>query len=213
MRIILLGPPGAGKGTQAKMLKERFGIPQVSTGDILRKAAQDDTELGRQAKILMDAGKLVRDDTVIGVIRGRIAQEDCRNGFVLDGFPRTIVQAEKLLDTLEDMDLSIDAVVDFVVDSQALTNRLTGRRTCSDCGAMYHETSRPPKVRGVCDACGASLYQREDDKEETIKKRLEIYQSETAQLKEFYQKQGNLKTIQGGGSAEEVFSRVCSMVA
>ncbi len=212
MRIILLGPPGAGKGTQAKMLKERFGIPQVSTGDILRKAAQDNTELGRQAKILMDAGKLVQDDTVIGVIRGRIAQEDCRNGFVLDGFPRTIVQAEKLMDTLEDMDLSIDAVIDFVVDSQALINRLTGRRTCSDCGAMYHETSRPPKVRGVCDVCGASLYQREDDKEETIKKRLEVYQSETAPLKEFYQKQGNLKTIQGGGSAEEVFSRVCSMV-
>ncbi len=212
MRIILLGPPGAGKGTQAKMLKERFGIPQVSTGDILRKAAQDNTELGRQAKILMDAGKLVQDDTVIGVIRGRIAQEDCRNGFVLDGFPRTIVQAEKLMDTLEDMDLSIDAVVDFVVDSQALINRLTGRRTCSDCGAMYHETSRPPKVRGVCDVCGASLYQREDDKEETIKKRLEVYQSETAPLKEFYQKHGNLRTIQGGGSAEEVFSRVCSKV-
>ncbi len=212
MRIILLGPPGAGKGTQAKMLKERFGIPQVSTGDILRKAAQDNTELGRQAKILMDAGKLVQDDTVIGVIRGRIAQEDCRNGFVLDGFPRTIVQAEKLMDTLEDMDLSIDAVIDFVVDSQALINRLTGRRTCSDCGAMYHETSRPPKVRGVCDVCGASLYQREDDKEETIKKRLEVYQSETAPLKEFYQKHGNLRTIQGGGSADEVFSRVCSMV-
>ena len=212
MRIILLGPPGAGKGTQAKMLKERFGIPQVSTGDILRKAAQDNTELGRQAKVLMDAGKLVQDDTVIGVIRGRIAQEDCRNGFVLDGFPRTIVQAEKLMDTLEDMDLSIDAVVDFVVDSQALINRLTGRRTCSDCGAMYHETSRPPKVRGVCDVCGASLYQREDDKEETIKKRLEVYQSETAPLKEFYQKHGNLRTIQGGGSADEVFSRVCSMV-
>ena len=212
MRIILLGPPGAGKGTQAKMLKERFGIPQVSTGDILRKAAQDNTELGRQAKVLMDAGKLVQDDTVIGVIKGRIAQEDCWNGFVLDGFPRTIVQAEKLVDTLEDMDLSIDAVVDFAVDSQVLINRLTGRRTCSDCGAMYHKTSRPPKVRDVCDVCGASLYQREDDKEETIKKRLEVYQSETAPLKEFYQKQGNLKTIQGGGSAEEVFSRVCSMV-
>tara|TARA_B100000959_G_scaffold262974_1_gene301882 strand:- start:57 stop:698 length:642 start_codon:yes stop_codon:yes gene_type:complete len=212
MRIILLGPPGAGKGTQAKMLKERFGIPQVSTGDILRKAAQDNTELGRQARTLMDAGKLVQDDTVIGVIRERIAQEDCRNGFVLDGFPRTIVQAEKLVDTLKDMDLSIDAVVDFVVDSQALINRLTGRRTCSDCGAMYHETSRPPKVGNVCDVCGASLYQREDDKKETIKKRLEVYQSETAPLKEFYRKQGSLKTIQGRGSAEEVFSRVCSMV-
>ena len=212
MRIILLGPPGAGKGTQAKMLKERFGIPQVSTGDILRKAAQDNTELGRQAKILMDAGKLVQDDTVIGVIRGRIAQEDCRNGFVLDGFPRTIVQAEKLMDTLKDMNLSVDAVVDFVVDGQALVKRLTGRRTCSDCGAMYHETSRPPKIGDICDACGAPLYQREDDKEETIKRRLEVYRSETAPLKEFYRKQGNLKTIQGHGSAEEVFSRVCSMV-
>ena len=212
MRIILLGPPGAGKGTQAKMLGERFGIPQISTGDILRKAAQDNTKLGRQAKTLMDAGKLVQDDTVIGVIRERIAQEDCRNGFVLDGFPRTIVQAEKLVDTLKDMDLSIDAVVDFVVDSQVLINRLTGRRTCSDCGAMYHETSRPPRIRNVCDVCGASLYQREDDKEETIKKRLEVYQNETAPLKEFYRKQGNLKTAQGCGSVEEVFSRVCSMV-
>ncbi len=212
MRIILLGPPGAGKGTQAKMLKERFGIPQISTGDILRKAAQDNTKLGRQAKTLMDAGKLVQDDTVIGVIRERIAQEDCRNGFVLDGFPRTIVQAEKLVDTLKDMDLSIDAVVDFVVDSQVLINRLTGRRTCSDCGAMYHETSRPPRIRTVCDVCGASLYQREDDKEETIKKRLEVYQNETAPLKEFYRKQGNLKTTQGCGSVEEIFSRVCSML-
>ena len=212
MRIILLGPPGAGKGTQAKMLKERFGIPQISTGDILRKAAQDNTKLGRQAKTLMDAGKLVQDDTVIGVIRERIAQEDCRNGFVLDGFPRTIVQAEKLVDTLKDMDLSIDAVVDFVVDSQVLINRLTGRRTCSDCGAMYHKTSRPPRIRNVCDVCGASLYQREDDKEETIKKRLEVYQNETAPLKEFYRKQGNLKTTQGCGSVEEIFSRVCSMV-
>jgi adenylate kinase len=212
MRIILLGPPGAGKGTQAKMLKERFGIPQVSTGDILRKAAQDNTELGKQAKTLMDAGKLVQDDTVIGVIRERIAQEDCRSGFVLDGFPRTIVQAEKLMDTLKDMDLSIDAVVDFVVDSQVLINRLTGRRTCSDCGAMYHETSRPSKTRNVCDVCGAPLYQREDDKEETIKKRLEVYQNETAPLKEFYRKQGNLKTAQGCGSVEEIFSRVCSIV-
>jgi len=154
----------------------------------------------------------VQDDTVIGVISERIAQKDCRNGFVLDGFPRTIVQAEKLMGTLEDMSLSIDAVVDFVVDSQALINRLTGRRTCSDCGAMYHETSRPPKIRNVCDVCGASLYQREDDKEETIKKRLEVYQNETAPLKEFYRKQGNLKTVQGCGSVGEIFLQVCSVI-
>lgn len=213
MRFILLGPPGAGKGTQAKMLKEKFKIPQISTGDILRKAVQDNTELGQQAKTFMDAGKLVQDDIVIDLIRERIVEEDCRSGFILDGFPRTIVQAEKLTETLKDMDLSIDAVIDFVVDDQELINRLTGRYTCSDCGAMYHATSRPPKEKGVCDGCGGALYQREDDKEETIKKRLEVYQNETAPLKEFYQKQGNLKTAQGYGSVEEIFSRVCSMVS
>ena len=212
MRLIRPGPPGAGKGTQAKMLEEKFGRPQISTGDILRKSVKDGTELGKQAKLLMNAGRLVRDDIVIGLIRERLVEEDCENGFILDGFPRTIVQAEKLAETLRDMDLSIDAVIDFHVDTDELVNRLTGRSTCSACGAMFHKISRTPIEVGICDECGGSLYQRDDDKEETIKKRLEVYQKETAPLKEFYRKHGNLKTAQGYGTAGEVFSRVCGMV-
>jgi len=213
MRLILLGPPGAGKGTQAKMLMEKFQIPQVSTGDILRKAVQEGAELGKQAKICMDAGKLVQDDIVIGLIKERIVEADCKGGFILDGFPRTIIQAEKLTETLKEMSLSMDAVVDFEVDNEELVNRLTGRGTCADCGAMFHKTSRPPAKSGICDGCGGALYQREDDKEETIKKRLEVYQDETAPLKEFYRKQGNLKTAQGYGTVEEIFSRICAMVS
>jgi adenylate kinase len=213
MRLILLGPPGAGKGTQAKMLMEKFQIPQVSTGDILRKAVQEGAELGKQAKICMDAGKLVQDDIVIGLIKERIVEADCKGGFILDGFPRTIIQAEKLTETLKEMSLSMDAVVVFEVDNEDLVNRLTGRGTCADCGAMFHKTSRPPAKSGICDGCGGALYQREDDKEETIKKRLEVYQDETAPLKEFYRKQGNLKTAQGYGTVEEIFSRVCAMVS
>ena len=213
MRLILLGPPGAGKGTQAKMFKARFRKPQISTGDILRKSAQEGTELGQQAKVYMNAGKLVQDDIVVGLIRERIVEEDCQGGFILDGFPRTIVQAEKLTETLKDMGLSIDTVIDLEVDTDELVNRLTGRSTCSDCGTMFHKVSRPPMHIGICDGCGGSLYQRDDDREETIKKRLEVYQAETAPLKEFYRKQGNLKTAQGYGTAEEVFSRVCDMVS
>ena len=213
MRLILLGPPGAGKGTQAKMLDEKFKRPQISTGNILRKSIQDGTELGNRAKVFMNTGRLVQDDVVIGLIRERIVEEDCRAGFILDGFPRTIIQAEKLTETLEAMDLSIDVVVDFEVDSEELVSRLTGRSTCSDCGAMFHRTSCPPLRDGICDSCEGELYQREDDKEETIKKRLDVYEHETAPLKEYYKKQGNLKTVQGCGTVEEIFSRVCAMVS
>jgi len=212
MRLILLGPPGAGKGTQAQMLKEKFRIPQISTGDILRQAVKDDTELGVQAKSFMDSGQLVPDDVVIGLIKARIKQVDCEAGFILDGFPRTIVQAEKLSETLTDMSLAIDTVVDLEVDADEVINRLTGRSTCPDCGTMFHEESRPPKVQGICDGCGGSLAQRQDDNEETILKRLEVYQESTAPLKEFYKKGGNLKTVTARGSAEEIFSRVCEMV-
>ena len=213
MRLILLGPPGAGKGTQAKMLNEKFRRPQISTGNILRKSIQDGTELGNRAKVFMNAGRLVQDDVVVGLIRERIVEEDCRAGFILDGFPRTIIQAEKLTETLEEMDLSIDVVVDFEVDSEELVSRLTGRSTCSDCGAMFHRTSCPPLRDGICDSCEGELYQREDDKEETIKKRLEVYKKETAPLKGYYRKQGNSKTAQGYGTIEEIFSRVCAMVS
>ena len=213
MRLILLGPPGAGKGTQAKMLDEKFRRPQVSTGNILRKSIQNGTEIGNRAKIFMDAGKLVPDDVVIGLIKERIVEEDCRAGFILDGFPRTIVQAERLTETLDEMDLSIDVVVDIEVEGEELVGRLTGRSTCIDCGAMFHQMSRPPLKASVCDSCEGELCQREDDKEDTIKKRLEVYEQETAPLKEYYRKQGNLKTVQGSGSVEDVFSRVCAVVS
>jgi adenylate kinase len=213
MRLILLGPPGAGKGTQAKMLSERFGIPQISTGDILRKAVSNNTKLGKQAKVVMDDGQLVPDEIVIGLIKEKIREEDCSRGFILDGFPRTIVQAEKLGETLKEMNLAINTVIDFEVNHQELIERLTGRRSCSNCGAMFHDETRQPKKPGICDGCGHELYQRPDDNRETIIKRLDVYEKETAPLKEFYRKQGNLKSLEGRGSVEEIFSQVCSLVS
>ncbi len=212
MRLILLGPPGAGKGTQAKMLKEKFQIPQVSTGDILRQAVKDNNELGVKASSFMDAGQLVPDDVVIGLIKERIKQVDCDKGFILDGFPRTIVQAEKLSETLTEMGLVIDRVVDLEVNAEEVISRLSRRSTCPDCGGMFHEESCPPKVSGICDGCGGVLAQRQDDNAETILKRLEVYQESTAPLKQFYKKQGNLKAVTARGSVEEIFSRVLEMV-
>ena len=212
MRLILLGPPGAGKGTQAKMLKEKFQIPQISTGDILRQAVKDNTELGVRAKTVMDAGQLVPDNIVIGLIKERIRQEDCKTGFILDGFPRNITQAEKLSETLQDMNLVIDNVIDLEVDEGEVVERLTGRSTCSECGAMFHQVSRPPKVGEICDGCGGKLEQRPDDNKETIEERLKVYSESTAPLKEFYSKQGSLKTVEAKGSVEEIFSRVCEMI-
>ena len=213
MRLILLGPPGSGKGTQANLLQDKFGIPKISTGDILRAAVEDDAELGEQAKIFMDKGELVPDEVVIGLIKKRIVEPDCEEGFILDGFPRTIVQAEKLGETLATMGQDIDSVVDLVVDREELIVRLTGRRTCKNCGAMFHRTTHPPKVDEICDECGGVLYQRPDDNKETIVKRLEIYNNETAPLKEFYRKQGKLKTIQGRGGMDVIFTQLCKMVS
>jgi len=212
MRLILLGPPGAGKGTQAKMLKEKFQIPQISTGDILRQAVKDNTELGARAKTVMDAGQLVPDNIVMGLIKERIRQEDCKTGFILDGFPRNITQAEKLSETLQDMNLAIDNVIDLEVDEGEVVERLTGRSTCSECGAMFHQVSRPPKIDEVCDDCGGKLEQRPDDNKETIEERLKVYSESTAPLKEFYSKQGSLKKVEAKGSVEEIFSRVCEMI-
>jgi adenylate kinase len=212
MRLILLGPPGAGKGTQAKMLKEKFQIPQISTGDILRQAVKENTELGARAKIVMDAGKLIPDDVVINLIKERIRQADCEAGFILDGFPRNITQAEKLSETLVEMDLKIDKVIDLEVSAEEVVNRLTGRSTCPECGDMFHHLSRPPKVSGVCDSCKGKLGQRPDDNRETIRERLKIYIESTAPLKEFYQKQGSLKMVEAKGSVEEIFSNVCEMI-
>ncbi|MEC7641171.1 MAG: adenylate kinase [Nitrospinota bacterium] len=213
MRLILLGPPGAGKGTQGKKLQERFEIPQISTGDILRAAVKNRTPLGEEAKTFMEAGQLVPDEVVVGLIKERIRQEDCAKGYILDGFPRTIVQAEKLSETLENMSQSIDSVIEITLDADELVSRLTGRSTCRGCGAMFHNVSHPPKKSGVCDDCEEQLYQRPDDNEETIRKRMEVYKNETAPVKDFYMKQGNLKTIAGEGTEEEIFIRVCALVS
>jgi len=212
MRLILLGPPGSGKGTQANMLQEKFNIPKISTGDILRAAVEDNTDLGKQAKSFMDKGELVPDEIVIGLIKERIVEPDCEAGYILDGFPRTIVQAEKLGETLVAMDREIDLVVDLEVDPEELLIRLAGRSTCKNCGAMFHQTSHPPKAAGVCDECGGKLYQRNDDNKETIVKRLEVYNKETAPLKDFYREQGKLKSIQGRGGMEDIFSKLCDLV-
>ena len=212
MRLLLIGPPGVGKGTQAKFLVDHFIIPQISSGDMLRNNIRNHTELGNEAQTYMQSGKLVPDTVILNMMEARLRNDDCSNGYILDGFPRTMIQAEKLSETLTDMNLAIDTVVNLEVNADEVINRLTGRSTCPDCGAMFHEESRPPKVQGVCDGCGGSLAQRQDDNKETILKRLEVYQESTAPLKEFYKKQGNLKTVTARGSVEEIFSRVCEMV-
>lgn len=213
MRLILLGPPGSGKGTQANMLQEKFGIPKISTGDILRTAVTENTALGQQAGTFMDRGHLVPDEIVVGLIKERIQGPDCQDGYILDGFPRTIVQAEKLDEMLQSMKQDLDHVVDLEVEQDELLVRLTGRSTCRKCGAMYHKTSHPPKQAGICNECGGELYQREDDNQATILNRLEVYGKETAPLKDYYARKGKLKTAAGHGTISDIFTRVCGLVA
>jgi len=208
MDLIFLGPPGAGKGTQAKMLVERYGIPQVSTGDILRAAVAEGTELGKKAKEYMEAGKLVPDEVVIGIIEERLKQSDCEKGFILDGFPRTVPQAEALDKVLEKMGRKIDHVLTLDVPEEELIRRLTGRRTCKKCGAMYHTIFNPPKVEGVCDKCGGELYQRPDDNEETVRSRLSVYEQQTRPLIDFYEKKGLVRKIDGRGEIKEIFEQI-----
>jgi len=212
VNIIMLGPPGAGKGTQAKMLVERLGIPQISTGDMLRAAVKDGTELGKKAKEYMDAGKLVPDEVVIGIVKERLAQADCERGFILDGFPRTIPQAEALDRVLEELGKRIDYVINVAVPNEELITRLTGRRTCRKCGAMYHVVFNPPREEGRCDKCGGELYQRDDDREETIRQRLEVYQAQTAPLIDYYKKKGVLYDIDGTGSIEDIFQNILKVL-
>ena len=213
MRVILLGPPGAGKGTQSKKLQEKYNIPQISTGDILREAVKDETVLGREAKSYMEAGRLVPDVIVVGLIKERIRRDDCLEGYILDGFPRNLVQAIKLSETLRSMNQDIDSVIEIEVDTQELIERLTGRTTCRRCAAMYHKKAHPPKFKSICDECGGELYQRSDDNRETILRRMQVYENETVPLKKFYEKEGNLKTIPGHGTVEEIFSRMCALVS
>ena len=213
MNIILLGPPGAGKGTQAKMLVDKYEIPQISTGDILRAAVKEGTKLGKEAKSYMDAGKLVPDSVVIGIVEERIQQPDCGKGYMLDGFPRTVPQAEALDEMLNNLSSQIDHVVSIEVDSEELIKRLTGRRTCRECGAGYHVMFDPPEQEGVCGKCGGELYQRDDDNVETVTSRLDVYQSQTLPLIDYYQQQDRVRPIDGVGEIKEIFSRVTQVLS
>ncbi len=212
MRIVLLGAPGAGKGTQAKKLIEKYGIPQISTGDILRKAVADGTPLGKEAKSYMDKGELVPDSVVIGLVKERLQQDDCKKGFILDGFPRNTSQAETLDQVLDEMGMPLQVALSVDVDFDVLMKRLTGRRTCKSCGQMYNIYFSPPQKEGVCDKCGGELYQRDDDKEETIKKRLEVYEAQTAPLIDYYEKKGILKRVNGVGNIDEIFANICAIL-
>jgi adenylate kinase len=208
MDFILLGPPGAGKGTQAKLMVDKWNIPQISTGDILRAAVREGTTLGIEAKGFMDRGELVPDRVVIGIIAERLKEEDAANGFILDGFPRTIPQAEALQQILVGLDRAIDHVISIEVDDEELVTRLTGRRMCKECGDSYHVVFNPSSNEGTCDRCSGELYQRDDDKEETIRQRLTVYSEQTQPLIAHYEQQGNLRRIPGIGSIENIFSRV-----
>jgi adenylate kinase len=210
--MILLGPPGAGKGTQAKKLVEKYGIPQISTGDILREAVKNKTSLGMEAKSYMDKGELVTDEIVVGIIRERLQESDCVKGYILDGFPRTVPQADELKKALGVMGQSIDHVLSIVVPNDELIQRLTGRRTCKECGAGFHIMYKKPKQENVCDQCGGPLIQRDDDKEETIKNRLAVYNEQTEPLIAYYKKDGVLVEIEGTGSIGEIFERVCGVI-
>jgi len=213
MNLILLGPPGAGKGTQAQMIVERYNIPQISTGDILRAAVKEGTDLGKQAKAFMAKGELVPDEVVIGIIDQRLREPDCKTGFILDGFPRTTPQAEALQAILIKIGKSIDHVVNIEVDSEELVRRLTGRRTCKNCGGMFHILFHPPHKEGICDRCGGTLYQREDDREETIRTRLKEYQKQTAPLIRYYQDKQLLRLIQGVGGQNQIFEQVVRVLS
>lgn len=199
MNLILLGAPGAGKGTQAEVISDALNIPQISTGNILREAVKNGTEFGLKAKAAMESGSLVSDDVVIGILKDRIAEDDCKNGFILDGFPRTVPQAE----ALDNMGVQIDKVVEIYVADETIQQRLSGRRVCEDCGASYHVEFKPSKVEGKCDKCGGNIVQRKDDHPDTVIERLKVYHEQTAPLKDFYSKQGKLETVIGQDDVAE----------
>jgi adenylate kinase len=204
MRLAFLGPPGAGKGTQARELGREWGVPHLATGDMLREALAAGTALGQEAKRFMDQGSLVPDEVIIGLMRERLEKPDAAKGFILDGFPRTIAQAEALARLLKDAGQSLDAVIFFEVSEPELLRRLTGRRVCSQCQTTYHLVSAPPKKAGVCDRCGGELYQREDDSEETVRRRLEVYARQTAPLLDYYRQRSLLTTVAGEGPIDSI---------
>ena len=208
MRVVLVGPPGAGKGTQARVLQSTLGIPQISTGDLLREAVRAGTPLGKQAQTYMDKGELVPDSVVTGLVAERMQQEDCAKGFLLDGFPRTLAQADAIAVELGRRNQRLDAVLSIVVPRQELVERLSGRWVCRSCQAMYHERFTPPKTNGVCDVCGGELYQRSDDTAETVNARLEVYERSTAPLLSYYRERAVLHDIDGMGAPETIAQRI-----
>ncbi|HGH0786628.1 TPA: adenylate kinase [Staphylococcus pseudintermedius] len=212
MNIILMGLPGAGKGTQASEIIKKYPIPHISTGDMFRKAIKDETELGKEAKSYMDRGELVPDEVTVGIVKERISEDDAKKGFLLDGFPRTIEQAEALNLILEELGRTIDAVVNIEVPEEELMNRLTGRRICETCSTTYHLVFNPPKVEGICDIDGGKLYQREDDNPETVANRLEVNVKQSKPILEFYNQKGLLKNIDGSKHIDEVTSDVIEIL-
>ncbi|AKL92495.1 adenylate kinase [Staphylococcus capitis] len=212
MNIILMGLPGAGKGTQASEIVKKFPIPHISTGDMFRKAIKDETDLGKEAKSYMDRGELVPDEVTVGIVKERISEDDAKKGFLLDGFPRTIEQAEALNSIMSELDREIDAVINIEVPEEELMNRLTGRRICEKCGTTYHLVFNPPKVDGICDIDGGKLYQREDDNPETVSNRLSVNVKQSKPILEYYNEKGVLKNIDGSKDIEEVTNDVIDIL-
>jgi len=212
VNIVLFGPPGSGKGTQAQFIVEKYRIPQISTGEMLRAAVKAKTPLGTMAKSIMDAGGLVSDDIVLGLVKERVAQPDCLSGFILDGFPRTIPQADALVALLDGIGKKINFVISLEVDSQELVDRLSGRRTCPACGKGFHVLYDKPKQEGVCDSCGTSLVQRDDDSERTVINRLKVYEEQTSSLKSYFKDLGLLFSVSGSGSIGEIQAQINSII-
>lgn len=212
MNIVLFGPPGSGKGTQAQFIVDRFGIPQISTGDMLREAVKARSPLGELAKSVMDAGGLVSDDIVLGLVEERVSRKDCLHGFILDGFPRTIPQADSLMSLLKRINRKIDFVISLEVDSRELISRLSGRRTCPACGKGFHLIYSKPERDGLCDSCGTLLVQRDDDSEQTVINRLDVYERQTSSLKSYFSDLGLIHNVSGSGSISEIQLQICSII-
>lgn len=212
LRTVLLGPPGAGKGTQAVRIVEKYNVPHISTGDIFRENIKNGTELGKKAQEYMNKGELVPDDLVIDLATSRLLEDDCKNGFLLDGFPRTVYQAEKLDEFLTAHGMKLDKVIDIEVEKEELITRLTGRRVCKQCGASYHVVNIPPKKEGICDICGGELFQRADDTVETVENRIEVYNEQTMPLVDYYKRADNIVTIDGALPLETVFAEIVKSI-